>query len=211
MKNYLTAILFPTEDLTQLLMMQSSLVTNDNEYTPHYIKLHKYKSQYIYISSKRKIKDGDWKYCSFTEAVTKYDPLAKIPGTGTCEDCRKIEFTNDPKLIADGVPELPKTSNSGGAEVKFLEEFVKRYMKKTVNDEVGQMPAYETGLTAEESEYLGIEIEMWCELEDVNVDDEIYITSWHKFNQAHYEHDCRNADIKLNDNGEAVIYFGQCT
>ena len=158
MKNLtLTLVLLPTEDASELFIHKGGDLCfnkvgkrDKTEFaTPHH----------LYITSKRKIKEGEWKYCSFTNQVTKYDPNAIVPGTGTCEDCRKIEFTTDPELtkgwIRDndpeqknlthidlttmrGVPAIPEQClipNLGEidfpyAEVNFLEEFCKRYNQK---------------------------------------------------------------------------------
>lgn len=45
-----------------------------------------------------KCKPGEWKYCSFTDQIAKYDCFAEVPGTGWCEDCRKIIGTTNPDL-----------------------------------------------------------------------------------------------------------------
>lgn len=53
---------------------------------------------HLYVLSKERCKQGEYKYCYFTDKITQYDQFANIPGTGWCEQCRKITATNNPKL-----------------------------------------------------------------------------------------------------------------
>lgn len=62
--------------------------------------------QHLYILSNEKIKEGEMKYCSFTNKITKYDRMGIIPGTGLCEDCSKIIATTNPDLHKDGIAKI---------------------------------------------------------------------------------------------------------
>ena len=151
MKNLiLTPMLLPTEEaqIPFLCIVQSPKV--ELEYWTELYRMG-CQRQHLYLCSTLPIKEGDHKYCSFTNSVTKYDLLAIIPGTGTCEDCKKIEFTTDQKLISDGVPAIDgntkvfikcvacegddvhyctECDDKEEKEVNFLSEYCKRYNQK---------------------------------------------------------------------------------
>lgn len=100
MNKDITAIFLPTDKASNIYrsktsldksMKVSSILESPTDYTTNY---------FLYIlgdfkTSEDKCKQGEWKYCSFTNGITKYDQFANIPGTGWCEDCRKIIGTND--------------------------------------------------------------------------------------------------------------------
>lgn len=107
-------------------------------------------TQHIYLTSNREIKEGDyflngdmickcdlshaseeWRTKEFTNG---FSIKTKIFYSYEAEKCKKIEFTTDPKLIADGVPALPEngyikhiTPAGTHKRINFLEEFCKRY------------------------------------------------------------------------------------
>ena len=103
--------------------------------------------QHLYLVSNREIREGDW--CAVFSEGTKNRPgigrgwsIHKYDGSPRCKmlilaGAKKIEFTTDQELIADGVPAVPKISYvekysppRGTVlenEVLFLEEFCKRY------------------------------------------------------------------------------------
>ena len=119
----LIPVLIPTEDATNIYLhiSEDRLVC-----LPNTSKISgTAKSQHIYLCSTRELKEGEWGIDSDTNTVFKL-------GTYKTSRGLKIEFTSDPKLIADGVAALPEnsfvapTSNWDG-QVSFLEEFVSRY------------------------------------------------------------------------------------
>lgn len=137
MKNQtLTPYLLPTEDASFLEMYDIlSVCQFDN--TP--LKSHSGKNHHIYLCSSESIKEGNWVFNVRTQKVY-------CANSGLKEylnpDLRKILFTTDPRLIADGV--LPIDGNTkamivgesdskwwnNSCEVSFLTEFCKRYNNK---------------------------------------------------------------------------------
>ena len=146
MKNTLdlTPILLPTKDERQIGQLEL-FSTNG------ILQIYKGgssigKPHHIHLCSDREIKEGDWMYLEKGNTpATKQGEISKcfFEGADDKSICtwRKIEFTTDQKLIADGVPALPEIAckrviypdgtngriKSDVIEVNFLEEFVKRY------------------------------------------------------------------------------------
>lgn len=169
----LTPVLLPTSDASEIFIDvdNKELCYAENSA----LKTHaKYPCQYLYLTSARDMKKGDWamfysqpsKVLEINGGSAKIEThgivsendaetINSIKGEGTAkagETCimihsfslsrmQKIEFTTDPKLIADGVPALPEKAfmrmpNSSlqgkGHEVSFLPEFVSSYNNRNV-------------------------------------------------------------------------------
>lgn len=110
-----------------------------------------YKSYYIYITSNRDIKEGDWFYHKNRKSPTKcvgikdngdiqfQDTLIvnAYPKGALNEWITRVELTTDYKLISDGVPSIPKIGivtifdGNKEMEVNFIEEFVRRYNEES--------------------------------------------------------------------------------
>ena len=140
MKNTLdlTPILLPTKDASELFIHKGgNLCLNKTGIRE---KTEFVSPQHLYLTSNREIKEGYY-YYSF-----KFNDIQKsIKGElvkGDYDDCIIIEFTTDPKLIANGVLAIPefitiKEKESGDSirdgwnkRVNFLEEYCKRYNQK---------------------------------------------------------------------------------
>lgn len=94
-----TYVLLPTKSNSHIYQSKVSLDKSfkvslskepSTDYTINY---------FLYILSDEKCKHGEYKYCSFTEKVTKYDQFSEVPGTGWCEHCIKIIATTNPELL----------------------------------------------------------------------------------------------------------------
>ena len=139
----LSGILLPTKDASQLFKH------TDNEFM-HWMSEpvkanHNDIAQYVYVTSKREPKNGDkviasdgcvWEYRDETGFSS-----APLPYWANKNACRKIEFTNDSKLIADGVPAIPEKALVKNMnplergiydEVNFFREFANQYSNRTV-------------------------------------------------------------------------------
>src|SRR3990167_4653252 len=73
-----------------------------------------YRNQHLCLCSDRDIKEGDWILCSVSIA-----PIKALKGENYLgnKEWKKIDFTSDPKLIADGVTAIP--------EKALINDFVK--------------------------------------------------------------------------------------
>src|ERR1035437_2877574 len=101
MENQLTCqvVMFPIENVGELLIIGTKLVVNNNEYSEHYIKLHDYKSQHLYFVSDREIKEGDWYYHpDFSEIFKAYKDTMHNKAF-ELEKCKKIEAITDNSLL----------------------------------------------------------------------------------------------------------------
>lgn len=162
MKNLiLKPILLPTEDVSPIYKIgeQATLYCGTRS---HYTDS---KRQHLYLCSSEEIKEGDWvlRPDKVVMKMSNKDMLDYLESESSAT--KKIIFTTDHELIVNGVPaidgntkamikeELTDTYFQQGYEVSFLEEYCKRHNQlcKWANDEIGKIPAYETGLTAEES------------------------------------------------------------
>lgn len=128
--------LLPTEDVSKLLLV----ITDKMNYcgrTKGKLEIHDsawrkddyFEPHHIYLFSNREIKIGDW--CINVNGDTIY----KVSSVEALTNWRKIEFTNDPKLMDDGVPALPENALIDKEDTfgpydnteSFLDEFAKRY------------------------------------------------------------------------------------
>ena len=112
--------------------------------------------QHLYICSSEDIKEDD-RYIAFGSGfgygqVLKASDDHRYPNEYAKSLCKKIEFTTDPKLIAEGVPKIPKTmrvhvaysdGTGDNIDVYFLTEFCKRWNdkgeKKLSDEKIGQL------------------------------------------------------------------------
>jgi len=167
-KLQLTAVLLPTEDASNIYSDYNGGIHCKTDKETVYLGSHS-RHQHLYLTSTREIKEGDSIYSTlygigkiekdyggndrpliakFINSEVrqsyhrsgKYDEKSKYSDV-SAHNCKRIEFTTDPKLIADGVIAIPEKClvsrdihsavyNGATKEVYFLEEFVKRYNSK---------------------------------------------------------------------------------
>lgn len=127
MTNKLTYHLLPTEDASPLglysdILYQLEKVENKNDDVKH---------QHLHLVSDAPIKEGDWYYYTGLDSfISNTDSVKK--GLNTFENLnkeghqwyKKIEFTTDPKLIAEGV--LPIDGNTK-VRIDLTKEAFKKY------------------------------------------------------------------------------------
>jgi len=88
--------------------------------------------QYLYLCSQREIKEGEWMYIVEDTGKVYIEKCPVFLGIHYIKK-ERIEFTTDPKLIADGVSTIPEkcwfnTPTKGVLDsLNFLEFFVKCY------------------------------------------------------------------------------------
>jgi hypothetical protein len=133
-------VLLPTNDASELVSFTANLGKGMLVYEPTCSKRDKdEQNQYLYLISNREIKEGCY-------VITPFGKVEKVMTSLNTEAfllvSKKIEATNDPKLIADGVPALPeevtkikRANHSDGFldvpyEVNFISEFCKIYNQK---------------------------------------------------------------------------------
>lgn len=125
----LIPILLPTEDATKVVKQFDTLYTiNEIPRGASSFEERKLVYQHLYLVSAREIKIGDW-------CINKNgDTLYKVNAVEALTNWRRVEFSSDPELIADGVSALPETIDIpfGGKPLKinFLEEFCLQYNQK---------------------------------------------------------------------------------
>lgn len=73
-------------------------------------------NQHIYLISNEEVRKGDW--CVSVKDPTRMmsdefmqslDPFRAIRDMGKVDFTKRIDFTTDPRLIADGVPAMPES------------------------------------------------------------------------------------------------------
>ena len=127
--------LLPTEKPSRLVKNNSGVLTLGKDvYTITDGK------QSIYITNDEKLKNGDWKYCSNTDAVLKVHNLDK---NNICKYCKKIILTTDQDLIKEGIQEIP---------TDFLEWFVKNPSCESVEVKTW-IKTFEDGSTFDRMDY----------------------------------------------------------
>jgi len=157
MKNQLKPILLPTEDITTLyLSAQKELCL----LSPSINDGHGGSNQYIHLTSNREIADGELCYDERLEMIVRCKSKKSVAiANNPNSEYKKIEFTNSPKLIADGVPVIDENTKvwtkhidcqglgvyypstkcickNGKIEVNFLEYFCQQYNQKQPTKEV---------------------------------------------------------------------------
>jgi len=145
----LEAVLIPTEDASVLCIISNEMYSFDNSRNKR--NGDGIKNHHLYLCSTREIKEGDWfiiqiennfevhKAIGFTETRIKFKSNNQ-EFTSFKEESKKVEFTSNPKLIADGVPALPekalfyyKEKIAGRGDYKavnFLSYFCEQYNQK---------------------------------------------------------------------------------
>lgn len=101
--------MLPTEDASHIFMLDNVL-----KYSKTKTKVEKPNSnqcQHLYITTDEKPKKGEWCYAPSLDRVFQITSDAPLPN-----EARKIIATTDPKLIAEGVKEIPQS---------FIEDYCK--------------------------------------------------------------------------------------
>lgn len=176
MTNKLTAHLLPTEDASPIWFTQFGLDCFRDGTSME--KSDVIKPQHLYLVSDAPIKEGDW-VLDFTGKISKTNKHTLE--TYIRAEAKKIEFTTDPKLIADGVPAIdgntkvilePKRKVNTPVRVNFLTEFCKRW-----NDKADMV--------------------IGCEMEEVK----------HQFSLNSAKHPTSHFQIKLDSNRQPTLIF----
>ena len=149
----LIGILLPTEDSSHLML--SNIKDKEPELVLSALARKSgagWNSHHLYLCSDREIKKNNYFYNATSETVFKNDMGLNVSQNYPNES--KIEFTTDPKLIADGVPAIDGNTKvfiecdnaiivgnkthfekitADLEEVDFLSEYCKRYNQKDVD------------------------------------------------------------------------------
>lgn len=188
----LIPVLLPTEDKNVLLYTSPNGKINLVQSGQKVLLGTNAKNQNLYLCSTLPIKEGDWRIggnpCKITKHKSiddKYVENVNRHETYSKHGFKRIEFTTDPKLIADGVGKIDGETivwietKTGIGEIKnithgnFLFEYCKRYNQK--DDQKGVDP--NNGVWVRASERLPIgeagtiyAVRMWAHREsgDVN-------------------------------------------
>lgn len=135
----LDILLVDTEDMTPLFQLDSVLY---NYHKPQDSDDNKY----MYIVSKKPILNRDYFISmnddeSFLDVIqSDCEDFSEYADEDWTDECFKVIFTTDPKLIVDGVPEIPRD---------FIVEYVIKYNEGKRNascyvDENGELKHYKT-------------------------------------------------------------------
>ncbi len=213
-KLQLTPVLIPTEDTSESWGLYKSIDEMlDGMGILHFGPIGHYEINryYLFLISKREIKQDNCVLLPGNEigkvkSIDGYElKIDGKPGRWQINQCFKIEFTNDPEFtkgwLKDNDPERKSTHTDlitmrGVPEISdtILREYVNIYNKKYLNDEIGKLPAYKTGLTDEESGFDGFKFEIFCEMTN---------KAWNYDGLK----DLITPQIKFNDDGQPIIHF----
>ncbi len=133
----LTAVLLPTEDASELNIDKLGIL----DYWKDKKKV--YTNQHLYLTSDREIKEGNYTYDKKMNRVCEcIEENLELITIRKPEYFSKIEFTTDPKLIADGVPKIDGNTqvilwNEGASQEllghgkgNFLQQYCEYYNQK---------------------------------------------------------------------------------
>lgn len=176
----LTYHLLPTEEASGLTFIGFENQPMELTYHPAKSKLIQHQL-HLYLCSPAKIKEGhkvllpDSGNFKIVTATKHNDVVGFNIGDAHFyfyPGSKKIEFTSDDALIKEGVKPLPEkclidkedTFGQYDNQVLFMSYFVDWYNKQReeANKKIGELPAYETGLTAEQSDDIEDEFCISC-------------------------------------------------